>query len=780
MKEALRQIARSPWQTAVILVSLALGTGANAAIYSAVDALLFRPPAGVLQPSSLVDIYTSEMNGGTFGNSSYPDFLAIQAAASLDSAAAVSDLDESAIHIGDRVANARVAAVTASFWNTLRAEPANGAFEPGVVISTKLWRELGSDAGVVGHAIAVGAREFRVSAVAPDRFRGLHLDRVFDVWVPLDAKAETRRGDRRLSIVGRLRDGASTATLERELSATATRLSRDYPETNQGTLRNPDESRRITAAPYARLDSAVRSRAALFGTALFGAAVLLLVSACVNAGSLMLSRGMARRVELTIKIALGADRARLVREVVLEGLLVALAGSLAGLLAAAWTAGAIPALFAPEHAALLDVHVELPVIATTMLLGLLAGATFAFAPALISTRNLVASALRADAGGLGHRHGGVRLRMILVGTQLATSTLFLIAATLLVRFADASLAAARSWAAGELVLASIESYDPGYRDHTLDRLRALRSVTRVGWVATPPLGRAPRREFTIAHGPNTELIDVDVNFASPGYFSAMYIHEIDGRLLQDADERRTHDVAVVNAALAQHYFAGRAVGRMLVDARGNEIEIVGIVNPRSFRAFEGVQRPTVYLPMSRATSRGFYAVLRADAGAANVEREAAAALDAAGGATKVEVFPFDVFLERALAPDRLVGVLIAVCGSLVLVLALVGVYGVMIDAARRRRREFGLRAALGASHTQILAALVGSSLAPAAAGVGLGIAAAFVLARVAASFVFGLPAIEPLLVVAIVGLMVLVVLLSVAAPARSALRVSPLVALRDQ
>ena len=505
----------------------------------------------------------------------------------------------------------------------------------------------------------------------------------------------------------------------------------------------------------------------------------LLISACVNAGSLLLSRGLARRTELTIKTALGADRARLVRQVIFEGLMMALAGTAAGLVAAAWTAGAIPALFAPEHASLLDTHVDRSVILVTAGVGLMAGLLFALAPALISTRALAPAALRGDAGRLSERQGGVRLRMVLVGAQLAMSTLFLIAASLLARVADASLAVDLSQRSGPPVLAWIETYERSYRTDNLPRLKALPSVGRVGWVAVPPLGRAPKRDYRLDRGAASEWIDVDVNFASADYFRVMSIALIEGRTFTPQDDAGDREVAIVNEALAQRYFANRAIGQTLVDAEGKRAEIVGVALTRNYRAFEGAQRPMVYFPMSRATSRGFYAAVRARNDSEHVEEEILSALQAAGGATALEIMRFDEFVRRALAPDRLVGTLVAVCGALSLGLAVVGVYGVMIDAVRRRRREFGLRAALGATPAHIVSALVGWSLTPAVAGVGAGIGTALLLARIVRSIVYGLPAIDLPLLASVAALMLLVVVASVAAPARLAVRVSPLVALRE-
>src|SRR5262249_46376839 len=275
--------------------------------------------------------------------------------------------------------------------------------------------------------------------VAPPRFRGLHLDRVFDAWLPMDVGTDRGRGDRRLRIVGRLRPGASIAGVQSRLNAIAGELARRNPATNVGTVHSPDDPRRLTVLRYSRIDPAARGRASLLRAILLGATALLLLSACVNAGSLLLSRGLARRTELTIKTALGADRGRLVRAFLIESLLLALAGAAAGVLAASWTAGAIPALFAPEHAALIDTRVQRGVMVVTLTIGAIAGLVFGLIPALASTRALSPDALRGDAARLGEVPGAAQLRMGLVAAQLALSTVFLVGSVLLARAVDSAL-----------------------------------------------------------------------------------------------------------------------------------------------------------------------------------------------------------------------------------------------------------------------------------------------------------------------------------------------------
>ncbi len=368
--------------------------------------------------------------------------------------------------------------------------------------------------------------------------------------------------------------------------------------------------------------------------------------------------------------------------------------------------------------------------------------------------------------------------MLLVAAQLSLSTVFLIASVLLVRFTDTTLAVDRPHAAGARVLASIGTDDQDYRTNALPRLRALSSVATVGWITTPPLGRPVRQQFRIEQGAVSEIVDVDVNFASADYFRAMYIPAIEGRLFGPKDDCPDADAVIVNEALALRYFAGRATGRSLLAPDGRSVTIIGSVQTRSYRTFEEAQRPMVYFPISRSISHVFYAALRLRPDAADAERDVAATLAAAGNA-KIEVLGFQAFLARALAPDRLIGKLVGACGAIALGLALIGVYGVMLDAVRRRRREFGLRAALGAGPAHIVVALVGSNLSPAAAGIAAGVTGALLLSRLAASFVYGLPPIDALLIAEIVVLLLLVVLGSVAAPARRALRISPLVALRE-
>lgn len=781
LRQALRHFAGAPWLAAVIVVSLGVGLGANAAVYSAIDALLFRPPAGVIDAGRLVDIYTSQINGGSYGLSSLPDYFSISAAGGLESAAAVEDRDVEAVSLDSVAIATRVAAVSREFWPLLRLAPQAGRWEEdGAVLSADAWERLGSDPRIAGRTVRVAGRDYRVAAVAPRGFRGLHLDRVFDVWVPLDANAGIGgRGDRHFRVVGRLAPGWDLERLQTALASLGGTLSRAHPDTNLGTLRTPDEPRRLTALRYSRLDPAVRWRTTMLAAALLAATALLLLSACVNTGSLLLSRGIARRTELTIKIALGANRARLIRQILIESVLLSGAGAIAGAIAAVWTAGAIPALFAPDHARLLDTRVDPRVMAIALGGGVLTGLVCGVAPALAATRGLSTEALRGDAARIGERHGGGRLRMVLIGAQLALSTIFLIGSVLLTTVVDTALGSQRSRAAGELTVGAVEfNAEPaGYRDAAEAELRRTPQVDVVGWVVTPPLARPVSRTFQIARGRTTEPVEIDVNFASRDYFRAMYIPAIEGRTFTTQEDRDDRDVAVVNEALAQRYFVDRAVGHVLTDAEGHRTEIVGVVRTRSYRALAGPPQPMVYYPMAKSSGRAYAAIVRSR----DYERaddRIRAALLRAGPSRNLDVLPFDAYLARALAPDRLIARLAGACGLASLVLAIIGVYGVIADMVRRRTREIGLRIALGAAPWQVLHAVLGFGLPPAFTGVAAGVLGAEAAIRFARTFVYELPALDAGLVAATTAALVAIVAAAVVPHALRAVRVNPVIVLR--
>ena len=782
LRTAVRSLVRAKALSSVIVVSLALGTGANAAVYSAVDALLFAAPSGVTDPSSLVDIFTSQMNGASYGTSSYADFESLASSApGLAAIAAADDREDVTVRIDQEVRIARLAAVTPNYWDLLGLHTVAGGWPvsgsttgpAAVVLSFELAQSLSAASSLIGRTITIADREGIVVAVAPPGFRGLHLDRVYDVWTRLDPESAGTRGDRRLSLIGRLAPGGGIGHVRREADDTATQLAQRFPDTNVGTLRNPDEPRRFTIVGYSRLDPDVRPQAVVLGAVLFGAAALLLLSACVNAGSLLLSRAVARRGELSVKSALGAARGRLLRELLVESVVLAVAGAAAGLLLSSWTSGAIPSLFAPEHAALLDTRVQPRTMTVVLALSGLTGLLFGLGPAILSTRSLAIGRWRGDPSHVSDLPGTSRLRSILVGSQVALSTVLLIATVLLGRVLGTALQADLSLESDSLGLVPTCAVSAGTRDAAMAAVRAVPGVAHAAWIVSPPLARTARRQFDITRAQLRESVELDINFASSDYFRRSGIAVLEGRAFTGRDEAAARRVVVVNDILARRFFADSAVGRTLEEPGGVTAEIVGVVSTPRYRTLQSTPRPVVYYPIAESAAARMYLIVRTKDRFARRAHDIDTALSSVSALGADASITFTDYVSAELATDRMVGALVTVCGCIALALAAVGVYGVTADGVQRRTREFGVRMALGAGPAAIARLVFGTGLRATGGGIALGVGAAALLARGGRAIVYGVPSIHPGTAGAIAAVVVVVASAAVLPSLQRALRVNP-------
>ena len=799
LRYALRGLLRARLATTALVLSLALGAGANAAVFGLVDALLVRAPAGVIEPARLVTLQTSQFNGAAIGPTSYPDYVSVRASATaFEGLAAVDDRILATVRVRDRLEPVRIAAVSEEFFALLGLGPSLGTLLgpgsgtediPSAVISHAFWATLDRDEAIVGETLAIEERRYTIAGIGPERFRGLQLDAPCDVWIRLDAPAgDGDRGDRRLALLGRLRRGVGLEQAQAELDAVAVSLAERYPDTNRGTVSLPDEPRRITVLRYSRLEPGRRRQMAMLSAVLLGTTTLVLLSACLNAGILLLTRATARRREVAVKVALGATTGRLVGQLLTESLLVAAIGGGLGLLFAAWTVGAFPAMFAPEHAALLDARGGGRSVAWTLAIVLGTGVACGVAPAVFARRSFDVQGLRDDAGGVTGAHRESSARAALVTTQVALSTLLLIATVLSGRALIRGLEppAYAGLATRRTATASIDlPRDPVRRaEQAADLLRRAREfpgTLAAGWIASLPLGRTSRRVFRIEGSgrPIAESVEVDVNVVSPGAFRALGMRLIEGRLFDERDGALAPPVAVVNELMARLHFGGSAAGRQLHERQGTTLEVVGVVRTREYRTLQESARPTVYLPLSQTDVSQLHLVVVTE-DEAETMREWLRALLREAGASATRIVPLSTHLSEALALERFVTAFEASCGLLALALAMVGVHGVMREAADRRTREIGLRVALGAGRAQIRWLVLGHGLRLTAGGVVIGLAAAVLAGRVARSLVFGVPSLDvPTAVVVAAGLTVAVGFAGVM-PLRRALRISPLEALRHE
>jgi putative ABC transport system permease protein len=799
LRFAIRSFARAKTTTAVLLVSLAFGTGANAALYSVIRALLFGAPAGLADASRLAKVFTAQFNGAERGFTSYLDYLSIKASSpSFEALAAFDDSRFETVRLDGALQRVRAVAASGEFFSTLGVTPYAGRLlaagdaesaKPPAVISFSLWTVFGRPSDVVGRMVRIGERDYWIAGVAPPRFDGLQLGRVCDVWIPLDPDSSKGRGDRRLSLIGRLARGTDLERAQRDLDAVSTSLAERYPETNRGTRAGTEEPRRMTVARYTRMDASEREQVVLISVVVLGATGLLLVSACVNAATLLLSRSAARRRELAVKVALGASRQLLARQALVEGFLISLAGAGLGLLVAHWTAGALPALFAPEEAVMLDTSITARVVVVTAILSLVAGALFAIGPARHATQTLDVEVLRADAGGVSESAGGAPFRALVVTGQVAVSTVMLIAAGLLMQALSVALAGDLGPGGRGVAVAMLRMPGDAADDVTrgiLFHRRALEDVRKIpgteaaGWAATLPVGRSTALPFQVAVAPGlTETIEVDVNVASGEYFNTMRIAVVEGRSFTAQDGALAKPVIVVNDILARRYFGSSAVGRRLTDEDGAAYEVVGVVRTGKYRTFQEAPEPMVYFSVTQRRAGWLHLVVRTGGDADRllpVIKERLQSIDS--GVDIRWVMTFDEHLAQALTLDRLTTTVVGVCGLGALMMATIGVYGVIGDGVRRRTPEIGLRVALGANTFQVVRLVFSEGLHLTMAGALSGVCAALILARIVRAFVHGLPPVDTVsLAIAPVALL-LVVISAAALPTRRALRISPTIALR--
>lgn len=798
LRHTVRAAARAPAATAVLLLSLALGTGANAAVYSAMRSLLLSAPPGIGDASRLISLYTSEFSGATYGPSSYADYLSIKAAPVFEAVAVVDDHAVENVRVGNAGATARTAAVSEDFFDALQISAEEGRLltdddfgaTSGAVISDALASQLGRPSALIGAPLVIADRTYSIVGITPPRFRGLQVGRECDIWIPMPAPASPR-GDRRLAMIARLAPGTRLRTAEQAMRRLSDELATHFPQTNRGTKDQADAPRRLTPIRHSQLDPSAGDQVRLVAFVIGGASALLLASACLNVGSLLLSSALARRSELAVKMAIGATRARLVRQFLTETLSLSIAGGALGFLFAWWTAGAIPALFMVEQAEQLDLRLDASAMLLTVGIGALAGALFGVAPALQGTAASPALALRAESANISTALDRSRLRSWLVAAQVGLSTTLLAAAGLSVSSLNSALDAGLGNATRHVAFVSVEL--PGqfhdsvrgiaFRNALIDQAAAIPGVEAVGWASRLPVSRGGKQTFHVegTSADVTDAVELDTNVVSTEYFRALMLQCVEGRLFEATDSFLSPPVVVVDELLAARYFGRSAIGGHLNDVRGTRLEVVGVVRAGKYRTLQEAAQPTVYYPYSQEYLYQGHAIARTIGDPAGILPALERAADRAGtGGTLKASSTLDAHLANALALDRLITTLIGICGVIALAMSTIGIYGVMTDTVRRRTREIGVRIALGAQRLQIAMMVFSASLRLALVGLLGGLAAALSATLAARTYFYGVPMLSLATVAVVVGAMLLVVAIAAIVPLRQALRVNPIVALRAE
>lgn len=800
LRFALRALRKSPGFTAVAVLTLALGIGANTAIFSVVHNVLLQP-LRLAEPDRLVRLFHDAPEGGfatTRGAFSPPDFEDLQrdnpAFARLAAYYFIAGQSETSLIGGGAPQELDTAFVSADFFSLLGVPPLLGRTPgaadnvPGadsvVVLSHGLWQgRFGAGPGIIGNTVTLDGASFTVIGVMPPAFD--FPSREAAMWVPLSLIGEddipTTRGLRWMEVVGRLAPGVTVAAADGAVDSVMQRLAQEYPDTNEGW------SGVTVQTLKASLVGDVRP--ALF--VLFGAVALVLLIACANLANLLLARGSARGREFAVRIALGASRGQIVRQLLTESLVLALIGGVLGL-GLAWmgvdallalSAGTIPR---PDEIGL-DVRVALFALGASLVTGIL----FGLAPSVAASKPDLQDAL-GDGGrssSAGRRSHG--MRGVLVIAQTALAVVLLAGAGLLIR-SFWNLTHVDPGFSGENVL-SLSISTPSevildddrravYRREILSRIENLPGVLAVGGSKTVPLhGGGEGYSFTLPGRAEPVAPDSGVLIVTPGYFRALGIPLLQGRDFTNADEAASALVLVVNEAFARRYLPGRnAVGETLQLGEA-ELRIVGMVGDVRTDAIAREPAPAVYAPaylLPRSSMKLFIRTASDPLQIAAAVREAI--WDVNPNQPVSNVTTMRQVMSETVSRPRFFTLLLGAFAGLAMVLAALGVYGVIAYSVSRRTYEIGIRMALGARAGNVLRMAIAQGLAPAVTGLVIGLAAAFLLAGLLSSLLYGVGAADPATFAGVAVLLVLVALLAGWLPARRAARVNPASALRQE
>jgi predicted permease len=818
VRYALRSLIHAPGFTGVAVVTLALGIGATAVIFSAIDAVLLRG-APVAEPHRVVSVYTkwaarattTPDGGPQTSNSSYPDYADLRASGVLADLAAFSDILVSLDADGgaERI-DAQV--VSGNYFDVLGVRPVLGrGFAPHedvhgsparvVVLSHALWQQrFGGDAGIVGRAITINSSSYVVIGVAPRGFAGPVLGNMSDAWVPMAVQEEVRppsagalrrrlgtlnllgfRDVRWLNMVGRLRDGQSVTEANAALDVVGQRLAAAYPDSNKDLT--------ATALTLGR-GPGVRTRTQPVLMLLAAAVALVLLIACANVAGLMLTRAVTRRREVAVRLAVGAGRGQLIRQWLTEAVILGLAGAGVGLILVGWAPAILRGLGIPQN---VDLSVNMNVLAFTLAIGMSCGLVFGLFPVLQFVREDVLSGLRDEGSAVAHGAGATRLRSGFVIVQVALSFVLLVGAGLFIRTLMEAYAVDLGYDVDRMLVADLSlggEYTPesgmSLYDDLLNRVNSLPGVLSAGAARITVLSGTTRTVGVSVDGQpikddRSNALPVRSNSVSHGYLDVMGIHVIRGRQFDVTDVRLSPHVAIISQALGARLWPGAdPIGRVLVGQDG-PLQVIGVVPDTVYLSSTELEpRPFFYTPLSQNFENAVSLHIRTAGDPLLVLgplRQVLRTLDPKLALTRprrlADEFDRSVETERVLA--RLTGIL----GGIALLLAAVGLYGVMAYTVKQRTREVGLRLAIGATPAEIMQLIVGRGARLIAVGCALGLVAAAACVRLVRTQLFGVETTDPLTWLTVGLLLVVVGLGACGIPARRAMKVAPAAVLRS-
>jgi macrolide transport system ATP-binding/permease protein len=812
LRYGFRQLRRSPAFAIVAILCLTLGIGANAAVFSWIEGILLRPFPAVKNQDRLVALMGTDRavrkkgTGTGFTDVSWPDFLDLRRNCTLVEFIA-DKITGTTLSIADRAERVTGSVVSSNYFDALGVHPILGrGFDaseeigrnahPVTVMSYWMWKErFGGDANIIGKTQMLNGVPHTIIGIAPEGFYGTFVGWPVQFWVPISMQETFEPGGYKLEdrsaqwIEGfvLLKPGVTSAQAQDELAAVAARIESIYPESNRG---RGIELVPLWKAPFNRAGE-MFPRLGIALAVVFG----VLLIACANVSNLLLVRSFARRQEITIRLAIGAGRGRLVKQLLTEGLILATFAA-AGAVLVAYLCRNLLVVFFPSSSGLvtnMKGTTDWRVLAVSAGIALISTFVFGLIPAIQSSNVDLAGALKTESGAVFGGRGKARVRSALVLVQVSLSFILLVGAVLLIQSLRQIRAADPGFSTQNVLTTGLDLLAAGYdvqrartlQDDLLDRVQSLPGVESVALARVRPFSYLPFSSAPLAvegYVPATdEIPTAEYNQVSPGYFATMGIPLASGREFTRNDNENAPRVAIVNQKMVEQYWHGDdPVGRRF-QVKGQWIQVVGLARQAKYSAFGEAPKPFFYVPLRQDFSIRATLNIRTSLDptvmAAALAREIRT-LD--GNLAPSEVVTMRRYINyTALASQQIVVALLGIFGALALLLAAIGLYGVIAYAVSQSTRELALRMALGAGRADLLRLVMGNGLALTTGGVLLGAAAALGLTRLIADVLYKVSPRDPLAFGLAFLVMTLVSLAACVLPASRAARVDPVRALRE-
>jgi len=803
LQYSLRTLRKRPGFTVTVVITLALGIGANATIFTWIKAVLLEPLPGIEQPERLVEVWGATRNNSAL-SLSYLDYLDYRDRTVVFSGLAAHQVQPLNLGRGGKPERVWGAVVSGNYFNVLGVKGLIGRTflpeedrtpnsHPVAVIGYGLWqRDFGADPKVIGRTITLNEHDFTIIGVTPKEFGSPFAGIALDAWTPVMMKdyvalphfSLTDRGSRWLMVMGRLKPGVTVVQAQANIAAIARQLERTYRQTND----------QMGAAVYLLSQSPFslkRSMQSALAVLMAAVAIVLLI-ACANIANLLLARAASRRKEIAVRLALGSTRWRMLGQMLTESFVLASCGAAVGLTLAFWTARSLPAFLPPYGIQVsFDTRPDVVVLAFTLGLTVITTVLFGLAPALQASKPDLVAALKDNAAALGQGRRKFPLQHALVISQMALSTVALISAGLFVRSLREAYEADPGFDPHRVLLASFDPFLSGHDDNhgrefyrrLIERVRTLPGVQSVTLARRLPLTLSGIAFANVVIDGYTPAKDEDMHLnyetVGPDYFRTMRIPLVQGRDFDERDNEHARGVVIINETMARRYWTGGdALGRR-IKLDKSWLQIVGIAKDVKNRTLNEALQPFLYVPFLQDYRSNMILVARTviePKTMFHAVRAETAALD-----PKIPMFDaktFEQHIGLSLFLQRMAATILSIFGLLALSLAAVGVYGVMAYAVSQRTRELGIRISIGASRSDVLKLILGQGLTLSVVGLIGGLVTALVVTRFSAHLLYGVSSADPVTFTVIALLLLGVAVVSGYFPARRATRIDPVVALR--